>query len=107
MVDPIGLGNHHDPLVAYGEASGAILIQVEPDFGAGRNMHPFIDDGSSHTCVPTDVDPFEQNRIFNVRIAVDPHVWAKDRSLHLPTRKDRALANDAVDCHTAARIWAF
>ena len=57
--------------------------------------------------MPPDFDPFEQNRIGHVGVAVDAAVGADDRAGHRAAGDDRAEADDAVEGLTATGIGPF
>ena len=70
MLDAFGLGNYDHALFAHGEAAGPVVVVVVADLDAGRNVYALVDDRPAHLGVPPDIDPFEQDRIFNPGKAV-------------------------------------
>src|SRR5690606_16048428 len=88
--------------VADGQPPAAVKIDVIADLHPGRHFYAFIDDRPADFGVATDVDSFKQDRVGDVRVAINTHSGANDAPFDQTTRNDGPLADDAVQCPAGA-----
>ena len=88
MLDAVGFGDDDDAVVADGEATLAVFLQVVANLDASGDLHSLVDDRSFDARVTTDVDPFEKDRIFHVGVTVYAHARVKgaiiDKGVKIP-----------------------
>ena len=89
------LRDHHDASLRDVEAL-AVLLLVEADLGARRDLHSAVDDDPAEARVAPHVDAVHEHAFLDVGERVDPHAREQDRAVNRAARDDASRCDGRV-----------
>src|SRR5688572_12412260 len=93
----LGLGDDDDPLIGHREAALPVPVEIVTERRAGGDLRVLVDDGAADAAMPADVDAREQDRVLDVREAVDADVGREDAAADAAAADDAAGTDHAVE----------
>src|SRR6266853_6372492 len=80
----------------------AVGFEIVADFGAFGDRNVAIDNGIANVGMTSDVNMVEQDRVFQLAIAVDPHIVTHHRAFHPAAGNNGTPGHNGVQRHAHA-----